>query len=112
MLPARRRHRVRSLTTSHNTYPKWYKPDRIHPCLIVSPDSMNKSLSTLIVLPRTTQLRTWPSRVEINFDNKIGQACVKHIRSVSKERFVEKLGTANDIEMAIVQKHLPATFST
>jgi mRNA interferase MazF len=85
--------------------------DGIRPCLIVSPDSMNKSLSTLIVLPMTTQLRDWPSRVEINFDNKIGQACVEHIRSVSKERFIEKLGTASDIEMSIVQKHLQATFS-
>ena len=85
--------------------------DGIRPCLIVSPDSMNKSLSTLIVLPMTTQLRDWPSRVEINFDNKIGQACVEHIRSVSKERFIEKLGTASYIEMSIVQKHLQATFS-
>lgn len=85
--------------------------DGIRPCLIVSPDSMNKSLSTLIVLPMTTQLRDWPSRVEINFENKIGQACVEHIRSVSKERFVEKLGTVSDIEMSIVQKHLQATFS-
>lgn len=85
--------------------------DGIRPCLIISPDSMNKSLSTLIVLPMTTQLRDWPSRVEINFDNKIGQACIEHIRSVSKERFVEKLGMASDIEMAIVQKHLQATFS-
>jgi mRNA interferase MazF len=85
--------------------------DGIRPCLIVSPDSMNKSLLTLIVLPMTTQLRNWPSRVEINFDNKIGQACVEHIRSVSKERFVEKLGRASDIEMSIVQKHLQATFS-
>ena len=85
--------------------------DGIRPCLIVSPNSMNKSLSILIVLPMTTQLRDWPSRIEINFDNRIGQACVEHIRSVSKERFVEKLGMASDIEMSIVQKHLQATFS-
>ncbi len=85
--------------------------DGIRPCLIISPNSMNKSLSTLIVLPMTTQLRDWPSRVEINFDNKIGQVCIEHIRSVSKERFLEKLGRASEIEMAIVQKHLQATFS-
>jgi mRNA interferase MazF len=85
--------------------------DGIRPCLIVSPDSMNKSLSTMIVLPMTTQLKNWPSRVEINFDNKIGQVCVEHIRSVSKERFIERLGIATKIEMAIVQKHLQATFS-
>lgn len=85
--------------------------DGIRPCLIVSPDSMNTSLLTLIVLPMTTQIRNWPSRIEIILDNKKGQACIEHIRSVSKERFVEKLGKASDIEMAIVQKHLQATFS-
>ncbi len=85
--------------------------DGVRPCLIVSPNSMNNSLSTLIVLPMTTQLRDWPSRVEINFDNKIGQVCIEHIRSVSKERCTEKLGQASDIELAIVQKYLQATFS-
>jgi len=85
--------------------------DGVRPCLIISPDSMNNSLSTLIVLPMTTQTRDWPSRVEINFSNKAGQVCIEHIRSVSKERFVEKLGRASDIEISIVQKHLQATFS-
>jgi len=86
--------------------------DGVRPCLIVSPDSMNKSLATLIVLPLTSQLKDWPSRVEINFENIIGQVCIEHIRSVSKERFVEKLGTASEIEMSIVRKHLQATFSS
>lgn len=84
----------------------------VRPCLIVSPDSMNKPLSTLIVLPLTSQLKDWPSRVEINFENIIGQVCIEHIRSVSKERFIEKLGTASEIEMSIVRKHLQATFSS
>jgi mRNA interferase MazF len=85
--------------------------DGVRPCVIVSPNSMNKSLSTIIVLPMTTQLKSWPSRVEINFDKKVGQVCIEHIRSVSKERFIEKLGTVSEIEMAIIQKHLQATFS-
>lgn len=93
-------------------YPtKGSEQDGIRPCLIVSPNSMNKALTTLIVLPMTTQLKDWPSRVQINLENKFGQVCIEHIRSVSKERFVEKLAVASDIEMAIVQKHLQATFS-
>ena len=94
-------------------YPtKGSEQDGVRPCLIVSPDSMNKPLATLIVLPLTSQLKDWPSRVEINFENIIGQVCIEHIRSVSKERFVEKLGTASEIEMSIVRKHLQATFSS
>jgi mRNA interferase MazF len=93
-------------------YPaKGSEQDGVRPCLIVSPDSMNQSLATVIVLPMTTQKKNWPSRIEINLNQKEGQACIEHIRSISKERMVEKLGVASEVEMSIVRKHLQATFS-
>lgn len=39
------------------------------------------------------------------------QACIEHIRPISKERFSEKVGSATEIEMAAVRKHLSAIFS-
>jgi mRNA interferase MazF len=86
--------------------------DGIRPCIIVSPNSMNEALLTIIVIPMTTQLKKWPTRIEVQFDNKNGQACIEHIRSVSKERFVNKLGSVSDIELAIIQKRLQATFAS
>ncbi|MBY0415747.1 MAG: type II toxin-antitoxin system PemK/MazF family toxin [Bdellovibrionales bacterium] len=85
--------------------------DGVRPCIIVSPNSMNEALSTIIVIPMTTQNKNWPTRIEVVFDDKNGQACIEHIRSVSKERFVEKLGSVSDIELAIIRKRLLATFS-
>lgn len=84
--------------------------DGIRPCLIVSPDSMNKALSTVIILPMTTSKRNWPTRVDIELDGKTGQACIEHIRSLSKSRFQEKLGSASEEEMATVRKSLQSTF--
>ena len=86
--------------------------DGVRPCIIVSPNSMNVALSTIIVIPLTSQLKNWPTRIEVKFDNIDGQACIEHIRSVSKERFLEKLGNITDIELAIIQKRLQATFSS
>lgn len=85
--------------------------DGIRPCLIVSPDSMNKSLQTVIVIPLTTSFEDWPTRVNILVKNIPSQACVEHIRSISKERFSEKLGAVSEIEMADVRKRLNAVFS-
>lgn len=85
--------------------------DGVRPCLIVSPDSMNRSLQTVIVLPMTTSLKQWPTRIDIEVQNKNGQACVEHIRSLSKSRFIEKLGEASDEEMAIVRHTLQTTFA-
>ncbi len=93
-------------------YPvKGSEQDGFRPCLIVSPDSMNSSLQTLIVLPMTTSLKNWPTRASVILDHTEGQVCIEHIRSVSKERFVKRMGTATEIEMATVRKHLLAVFA-
>lgn len=85
--------------------------DGVRPCLIVSPNSMNKALQTVIVIPLTTASKDWPTRVSILVSNTESQACIEHIRSVSKERFVECMGEASEIEMASVRKHLNAVFA-
>jgi mRNA interferase MazF len=85
--------------------------DGVRPCLVISPDSMNKSLQTVVVLPMTRVVKDWPSRVRIQLNQEVGQACIEHIRSVSKERLIEKIGTANEIEMAQAYKIINATFS-
>ena len=85
--------------------------DGIRPCLIVSPNSMNKSLQTVVVIPLTTSFKDWPTRVNMMVKDISSQACVEHIRSISKERFSEKLGSASEIEMADVRKRLNAIFS-
>jgi mRNA interferase MazF len=86
--------------------------DGIRPCLIVSPNSMNKALQTVIVIPLTTSAKDWPTRVNILVKNTESQACIEHIRSVSKERFIERMGEASEIEMASVRKHLNAVFAS
>ncbi len=85
--------------------------DGIRPCLIISPNSMNKYLQTVIVVPITTSFKCWPTRVSILVKDIPSQTCIEHIRSISKERFSEKLGSATEIEMAAVRKHLNAVFS-
>ena len=85
--------------------------DGIRPCLVVSPDSMNQALQTVVVLPMTRAEKDWPTRVRIKLNQEFGQACIEHIRSVSKERLIEKIGSANEIEMAQTFKLIHATFN-
>ena len=77
--------------------------DGIRPFLVISPNSINKSLQTVIVVPITTSFKDWPTRVSILVKDIPSQACIEHIRSISKERFSEKLGLATEIEMAAVR---------
>jgi len=85
--------------------------DGVRPCLIVSPNTMNSALQTVIVVPLTTSSKDWPTRVDLLVKEIQSQACIEHIRSVSKERFIEKISSASLAEMAAIRKHLSAVFS-
>lgn len=46
---------------------------KTHPCLVISPDEMNRHIDTVIVAPMTTKSRLYPTRVPIRFRHKTGQ---------------------------------------
>lgn len=66
---------------------------KTRPCVIVSPDEMNRHIQTLIIAPMTTVLRKYPSRVSVCFQEKNGQVVLDQIRTVDKGRLIKKLGT-------------------
>ena len=45
---------------------------KTRPCLIISPDEMNRHIGTVIVAPMTTRGRNYPSRIPVNFKRKKG----------------------------------------
>lgn len=68
---------------------------KIRPCLIISPDEMNRHIDTVIVAPMTTQGRPYPTRVPVRFQRKTGQIVLDQIRTVDKMRLVKRLGAIN-----------------
>ncbi len=65
---------------------------KTRPCLIVSPDEMNRHLATAIIAPVTTKGRNYPTRVLCKFQGKSGQVVLDQLRTVDKKRLVKKLG--------------------
>lgn len=66
------------------------------PCAVVSPNEANKHLHTVTVVPLTSSIRDYPTRVSCRFDEKAGQLAVDQIRSVDKVRLVKKLGSLDE----------------
>ena len=65
---------------------------KARPCLVISPDEMNRYVTTVIVAPMTTKAREYPTRVPCSFQGKEGQVVLDQIRTVDKARLVQKLG--------------------
>jgi mRNA interferase MazF len=66
---------------------------KMRPCVIISPDEMNRWISTVIIAPMTTKGRFYPTRVACTFQGKDGHVVLDQIRTVDKTRLVRRLGT-------------------
>jgi mRNA interferase MazF len=62
------------------------------PCLVISPDEMNRYIATVIVAPMTMKGRDYPTRVSCKFQGKEGQIVLDQIRTVDKIRLSKRLG--------------------
>lgn len=84
---------------------------KTRPCLIISPNEMNKYIKTVIIAPMTTKSRSYPSRVLVTFQGKTGQIVLDQIRTIDKIRILKKLGNIHTKTAHKVSKILLEMFS-
>jgi mRNA interferase MazF len=66
---------------------------KTRPCLIISPDEMNRNIRTVIIAPMTSSQKDYPTRVPCKFKKKRGQIVLDQIRTIDKVRIVKKMGS-------------------
>lgn len=66
---------------------------KTRPCLVISPDEMNRNIRTVIIAPMTSAEKEYPTRVSCTFRKKQGQIVLDQLRTVDKTRLIQKLGT-------------------
>lgn len=71
---------------------KGHEMQKTRPCLVISPNEMNRNIGTVIIAPMTTKSHEYPTRVKLEFDGKRGWIVLDQIRTVDKTRLVKKLG--------------------
>ena len=84
---------------------------KTRPCLIISPDEMNRYIATVIVAPMTTKGKNYPTRVNCTFKGKRGQVVLDQIRTVDKSRLVQKLGTISQETQSKVMSIIAEIFA-
>jgi mRNA interferase MazF len=83
---------------------------KTRPCVIISPNEMNKYLETIVLAPMTTTSRKYPTRIEVKHDNKIGWIVIDQIRTVDKNRILKVLGKLSKPEIKEVKSVIKETF--
>ncbi|MBU3926370.1 MAG: type II toxin-antitoxin system PemK/MazF family toxin [Bacteroidetes bacterium] len=83
---------------------------KTRPCVIISPNEMNKYLKTIVVAPMTTTSRKYPTRIEVKHDGKLGWIVIDQIRTIDKLRIVNTLGRLSNPEVKEVKSVMKETF--
>ncbi|MEI7596735.1 MAG: type II toxin-antitoxin system PemK/MazF family toxin [Bacteroidota bacterium] len=83
---------------------------KTRPCVVISPNEMNKHLQTIVVAPMTSQSKSYPTRSEVKHDNKKGWVVLDQIRTVDKQRIVKILDKLNDKEVSKIKSIIRETF--
>lgn len=83
---------------------------KTRPCVIISPNEMNKYLNTIVIAPMTSSSKNYPTRVEISHDKKKGWIVLDQIRTVDRQRIIKILGNLSEKEFKKVKEVLRETF--
>lgn len=83
---------------------------KTRPCVIISPDEMNKYLQTIVIAPMTSSSKPYPTRVGIKHNKTKGWIVLDQIRTVDRQRIVKVLAILVDKEITNVKAILKETY--
>ena len=80
------------------------------PCVVVSPDEMNHYLNKIVIIPITSTLKKYPTRISISNHNVTGMAAVDQIRTIDKRRIVKIIGSVEIEKIEKIKKTIDETY--
>ena len=83
---------------------------KTRPCVVVSPDEMNRHLRTVVVAPMTTSPRTYPTRVRLKHNQKTGYIVVDQLTTVDRKRVIKNLGKLSNPEIRKLKNVIKETY--
>ncbi len=80
------------------------------PCVIISPDEMNKNLRTIVVAPVTSSGSHYPSRVLVEQQHVHGMVALDQVRTIDKKRILKDLGQLDSVTIQKVKSIIRETY--
>jgi mRNA interferase MazF len=83
---------------------------KTRPCVVVSPNEMNRHLQTVVIAPMTSASKEYPTRVPLVLRKKASWVVLDQIRTIDKQRIIKALGTLSSTEILQVRQVLKETY--
>lgn len=84
--------------------------NKVRPCLVVSPNELNKYLETIVIIPLTSQIHDYPWRMSFKLEDKTAEAALDQIKTIDKRRIKDFIGKLSDEEIEILKTKIKEMF--
>ncbi|WLD23966.1 type II toxin-antitoxin system PemK/MazF family toxin [Flavobacterium dauae] len=83
---------------------------KTRPCVVLSPNEMNKYLQTIVIAPMTSSSKPYPTRVEVRHKQTKGWIVIDQVRTIDRTRIVKRFETLTEKEIEKVKNVIKETF--
>lgn len=83
---------------------------KTRPCVIISPNEMNKYLQTVVAAPMTSNSKHYPTRIEVKHNKTKGWVVLDQIRTIDRSRVVKLFETLTEKEIYKVKAAIQETY--
>lgn len=84
--------------------------NKTQPCVIISPNEMNKYLQTIVIAPITSHSKPYPTRVAVKHHDTEGWVVLDQIRSIDRNRIIKVLDQLSEKEISHVKSTIRETY--
>jgi len=72
---------------------------KTRPCLIISPNEMNKYLQAIVIAPLISNSKNYPTRVSVKHNKTKGWAVLDQIKTIDRQRIIKILDNLTEKEI-------------
>lgn len=83
---------------------------KTRPCLVISPNEMNRHLRTIIIAPITSRSKDYMTRVKFELDGNDNWIAIDQIRTIDLTQIIEVIGELGTKEVKKVKLVIKETF--
>ncbi len=80
------------------------------PCVVISPNEMNRYLRTIVVVPMTTTGKSYPTRIQVRYNDREGWLVVDQIRTLDRRRIVRVLDRLRHADIRELKSIIKETY--
>ena len=84
---------------------------KTRPCVVVSPDEINSTVRTVVIVPLTSTRERYAFRVPSLFQGREGDLAIDHIRSIDRGRLIRRLGPLDPVTGRLLADALVEMFA-